>query len=201
MEKKCRMANSQFDLFVSYSRHDQDIVYDIAGRLRAMGLSIFLDAWKIRPFERLVDQLQDGIQNARSCLIFFSEHAARSPWVLQECNSLITRAITQTGFGIFTIRLDNTDLPLFLRDWPWQDLGTATDAQIEDFVGMVARELGVRQGVVDGIESHKIWTSPSELSTKLFFTLLSLGLDRKEFKPIWRIATSTNGAYISSIGR
>jgi hypothetical protein len=153
-----------------------------------MGLRVFLDAWEIRLFKRLVDQLQDGIQNARSCLIFFSQYAEASPWVRQECSSLITRAITQREFGIVPVRLDGTDLPPFLRDWPWQDLVIATDTQIADFVRRVARGLNVPVSVVDSMESRKIWASQSELSVRLFFTLLSLGLDRKAFKPIWRIA-------------
>jgi hypothetical protein len=75
------MNNHRFDLFISYSSKDKKIVHAIAGGLRAMGLRVFLDVWEIKLFSRVVDQLQNAIESARSCIIFYSIHAKQSPWV------------------------------------------------------------------------------------------------------------------------
>ena len=182
------MRGEQFDLFISYSRRDCDIVYDVVGRLRAMGLVVFLDTWEIKYFTRFADELQDGIQNARACLIFFSENAAKSPPVMAEVNALVTRAMEDREFRVLPVRLDSTELPVLLRSWQWQDLSGATEDGILDFVFSVARRLGVHEPAVVSLEAGAIWAGQAELSAKLLFVLMSLGLKRKEFKPIWRVA-------------
>lgn len=43
------MDKDSFDVFLSYSRADQAVVEQVARRLHAQGLQVFLDRWYLAP--------------------------------------------------------------------------------------------------------------------------------------------------------
>ena len=49
-----------FDVFLSYSSKDKEIVRPLAERLRADGLRVWLDDWEIRPGDSIPAKIEKG---------------------------------------------------------------------------------------------------------------------------------------------
>ena len=43
----------RYDVFLSYSSRDRETVHPLAERLRGDGLRVWLDAWEIKPGDRI----------------------------------------------------------------------------------------------------------------------------------------------------
>ena len=49
-----------FDVFLSHNSKDKEVVREIAERLRADGLRVWLDDWQIRPGDSIPAKIEDG---------------------------------------------------------------------------------------------------------------------------------------------
>jgi hypothetical protein len=177
-----------YDIFVSYSHHDRDIVLKIARNLKANGLNVFLDVWELRLGDSLVRRLEKAIRRSRAGLLFFSKQALGSKWVTEEYQRMISRSIKNDRFRVIPVRLDRARLPEFAAGRVWYDLTRRTDDEIHSLVDAVLASLGREKLQVMHGEAADVWLMGSELSHKVLFTLTALGLERRQHKSIWRIA-------------
>src|SRR5689334_14476518 len=60
----------EFNVFLSYSRDDAEAVTNIAETLKASGLSVWLDAWELRPGLPWMVGLEEGIERSHATAIF-----------------------------------------------------------------------------------------------------------------------------------
>jgi len=53
-----------YDVFISHSSRDREVVHELAGRLRGDGLRVWLDDWEIKPGDtccrELIQQSEHG---------------------------------------------------------------------------------------------------------------------------------------------
>lgn len=77
----------EFDVFVSYSRHDQATVLDLAERLRAAGVRVWLDQWEIQAGDLFPAKIEYGLTHSRLLLLCISKHALGAGWVTLESQS------------------------------------------------------------------------------------------------------------------
>jgi hypothetical protein len=183
-----RLNATGYDIFVSYSHHDCDIVEKVARELAANGLHVFLDAWGLQLGESLVGRLEEAIRGSRAGLLFFSKHAADSRWVKEEYQRMISRSVTDDAFRLIPVRLDGTQLPDFAAGRKWYDLAKQTKGKIRGLADAVLASLDRKRLPVARDEAADIWLMRSRLSHKVLFTLKALDLQRRQYKSIWRIA-------------
>lgn len=107
-----------FDVFVSYSRHDEPLVVPVVKLLRLgeHGM-VFIDLDGIRPGERWREKLEDALRRSRYVLVFWCAHSSASPEVGHE-----VRAARAAGKELVPVLLDATPLPVDLSDYQWIDL-------------------------------------------------------------------------------
>ena len=59
-----------YDAFISYSHDNEDIVEDIAGRLKEEeSLEIWLDKWRLIPGDSWQQEMAHGLEKSRSCVV------------------------------------------------------------------------------------------------------------------------------------
>src|SRR6185437_14488785 len=68
------MGGAAYDVFVSYSRHDETGAAELNGWLRNQGLSTFYDRSELRPGLRWIPGLEDAIDRSRAVAILFGKH-------------------------------------------------------------------------------------------------------------------------------
>jgi hypothetical protein len=74
----------QFDVFLSHSSLDKDIVRPLAERLRADGLRVWFDAWEIKPGDHLMKKIEEGLEQSRVLVLCMSANAFGSDWAQLE---------------------------------------------------------------------------------------------------------------------
>ena len=59
----------KYDVFLSHSSKDEDIVRAVAERLRADGLRVWLDDWEIRAGDHIHAKIEEGLEHSRVLLL------------------------------------------------------------------------------------------------------------------------------------
>ncbi len=77
-------AEATTSVFVSYSRSDRSRVTGLGLLLEALGHQVFIDHYTIKPGMRWEARLQQGLDEARVLLVFWTKRARDSLWVRQE---------------------------------------------------------------------------------------------------------------------
>jgi len=102
-------------VFISYNTADKSVAKEIAMFLVSEGINVWFDEWKISPGDSIVEEIQKGLENCSAFILIWSKNAAESKWVRKEVESALTRAIQNNIPKIIPIKLDETDLPVFLQ--------------------------------------------------------------------------------------
>lgn len=99
--------------FLSHSSKDKSIVEKVWTRLGSE-LS-WLDKAEIEFGDVLLEKIVGGIEESTDFILFWSKNSAIAPWVRYELNMAVIKSIEQKGFKIRVVKLDDTDLPLYLK--------------------------------------------------------------------------------------
>ena len=108
-----------FDVFLSHSSRDKDIVGRLASRLRAAGLAVWLDGERIRPGDNIVEQIESGLRSSRFVIVCLSKALAQSNWVRREYGPLLHREVTQRRRRVIPVQLEpveDDEIPILLYD-------------------------------------------------------------------------------------
>jgi small GTP-binding protein len=73
-----------FDVFLSHSSNDGPVVRNLAERLRADGLRVWLDEWEILPGDSIPAKIEEGLDGSRVLVLCMSAHAFGSEWAQLE---------------------------------------------------------------------------------------------------------------------
>ena len=76
--------NFQYDVFLSHSSKDKDIVRPLAERLRQDGLKIWFDEWEIQSGDNILSRLEEGLERSRVLVLCMSANAFGSDWAQLE---------------------------------------------------------------------------------------------------------------------
>ena len=73
-----------FDVFLSHSSRDKEIVRPLAERLRKDGLRVCFDEWELRPGDSIPSKIQAGLEQSRVLVLCISANAFGSDWTQLE---------------------------------------------------------------------------------------------------------------------
>lgn len=103
------MANTA-DVFISYSREDKDRVLVLAEKLRAAGVSLWIDQGGIDAATMWGEEIVNALENAKVLLLMVTESAVRSHNVAKE----VVLASERKGH-ILPVHLEPTQIPQSLK--------------------------------------------------------------------------------------
>lgn len=103
------MAQSS-EVFLSYARNDQDRVLDLAGKLRAAGISLWIDQGAIDAASLWSEQIVNALESAKVLLLIVTEAAVRSDNVAKE-----VMLVSERKGHILPVYLEPTVIPPALR--------------------------------------------------------------------------------------
>jgi adenylate cyclase len=98
------------DVFVSYSRDDQERVLDLAGKLRAAGVSLWIDQGAIDAASLWSEQIVNALESAKVLLLIVTESAVRSHNVAKE-----VVLVSERKGHILPVHLEPTVIPSALK--------------------------------------------------------------------------------------
>jgi len=116
--KSDKMKKSAFDVFISYASEDKEVARSLWAALSSRGVRCWLDEERLELGENLAQQLQEGIDGSRLCLLLLSRASVSSrPWISREWSLIQSSAWARDDLDILPLLLDRTETPTFLRRW------------------------------------------------------------------------------------
>src|SRR5215203_4989976 len=71
----------KYDVFLSHSSKDKDVVRELAERLKADGVRVWFDEWIIKPGDAIGIKINEGLRDSRVLVLSISANASESDWV------------------------------------------------------------------------------------------------------------------------
>jgi hypothetical protein len=116
------MATTQhtasFDVFISHSASDAEVVEKLADCLTKQGLRVWYDRRSLRAGEDWQQQIREAVNRSRICLFVLSRDAVSSrPHVSQEWATIQESLWRRPDLSLCSLRVDDASTPPFLRPW------------------------------------------------------------------------------------
>jgi hypothetical protein len=114
-----------YDVFLSHSHKDSQIVHPLAKRLREDGL----DDWEIEPGDSIPQKIGDRLERSRVLLMLLSENFDNSDWTKYESGTFLFSDPQNKQQRFIPVRLDSAVVPFRIRHFArleWQDRNEAT---------------------------------------------------------------------------
>ena len=110
------------DVFISYSRHDQEAVARLAQKVEAEGYDVWWDA-ELPPHKSYGDVITEKIGSAKAAIVVWSETAAQSEWVRAEADvARNQKKLIQTALGDLIPPLPFNQIQFAdIGDWQGED--------------------------------------------------------------------------------
>ena len=103
-------ANAGFDAFLSYSSQDRPAVEELAGRLKAEGLSLYLEVWELLPGREFQPSLASALSNSKTCIAFLGPNGL-GPWQKEEIQVAIDKRVRDPDFHVIPVLLPGAERP------------------------------------------------------------------------------------------
>ena len=125
---------AEFDVFLCHNWKDKPAVRELAQRLRARGLSPWLDEGQLRPGEMWQPALEEVIAKIPAAAVIIGSELG--PWQAQELDAFL-RQRTKRRCAVVPVLLPGPhpkNLPLFLDALTWVDLAATEPDPIDQLV-------------------------------------------------------------------
>src|SRR5689334_1527975 len=137
------------DIFVSYSRRDQEFVTRLASDLDAHVAGVWLDQSAIRAGQKWHDEILEGIRDCKALVLVLSPDSVASPYVREELDK--------------ALELGKPILPVIYRPANWTDEFAALIKDIQTIDLRSGSYTDNFQKLVDGLrELNAVKTSGAE---------------------------------------
>jgi len=142
-----------YDAFLSYNSLDRAVVEELAARLKAKGLKLYLEVWELLAGREFQPGLARGLIDSTTCVTFLGPNGV-GPWQDQEIQVAIDRRVRDKDFHVIPVLLPGAERPRrkevaqleFLINASWVEFLKTTD-DAKEFDRMVAAITGVRPAV------------------------------------------------------
>jgi GTPase SAR1 family protein len=111
----------KYDVFLSHSSKDKDIVRAVAERFKADGLRVWFDEWILKPGDSLPKKLDDGLEESRVLVLFMSTNAFNSDWAQLEAGTFRFRDPLNKELRFIPVRLDEAPIKGSLAQFLYVD--------------------------------------------------------------------------------
>lgn len=99
-----------YDVFLSHSSKDKEIVRKIAERLQKDGLKVWFDEWLLKPGDSIPSKIEDGLEHSRVLVFCMSANSFGSDWGTLESQTFRFRDPLNRGRRFIPVRLDDTPI-------------------------------------------------------------------------------------------
>lgn len=136
-------------VFISYNHKDGEFAERLALELTANNIKVWKDSWEIGVGDSLIGKIEQGLGGARFLCILLSKHTGTSAWVERELRASLIREIEDKDLTILPVLLDDTKVPLFLRDKLYADFRTDFHSAFKKLLAVVLPALAADNGTVE----------------------------------------------------
>jgi DNA-binding transcriptional ArsR family regulator len=121
VERSRREEDSMPSIFVCHSSKDKFFVRELAGKLSAVGVRVWLDEAEIKIGDSLTVRIGQAIGQMDYFAVVLSRHSIDSEWVQRELQIAMQRELKERKVIILPLLLELVEIPPFLRDKQYAD--------------------------------------------------------------------------------
>jgi len=103
-------SNARYDAFLSYNSYDRPAVEELAGRLRAEGLALYLEVWELLPGREFQPALTEGLRDSKTCIACLGPNGL-GPWQKEEIQVAIDKRVRDPDFHVIPVLLPGAERP------------------------------------------------------------------------------------------
>jgi len=103
-------SNARYDAFLSYNSQDRPAVEELAGRLGAEGLALYLEVWELLPGREFQPGLAEALIDSKTCIAFLGP-SGLGPWQKEEIQVAIDRRVRDPDFHVIPVLLPGAERP------------------------------------------------------------------------------------------
>ncbi|MBI5557691.1 MAG: TIR domain-containing protein [Deltaproteobacteria bacterium] len=110
-------------VFLSHSHSDKELVREVADRLRADNIEVWIDEAQLKVGDSLIQTIEHGLDLSDFIVFFISNKSLNSQWSRKELSVALTRQLSGEGGAVLLpILLEDVELPPLLRSVAYLDL-------------------------------------------------------------------------------
>ncbi len=129
--------------FISYARHDAEIVHPIVAGLIKRGVNVWMDQQTLTAGQSWKAEIYQALRNAAGLIVFVSEASMASEWVATEISAA---AASEQSFITPVILEPVSTLPRAIANRQWVDVSALTGPeQVSRAVDLLVRAVTVYQ--------------------------------------------------------
>lgn len=130
-------------VFLSHNSKDKPWVRNLAERLIADEVIVWLDEAEINIGDSLIEKISTGIQDMRFVAAIISKNSVESSWVQKEISIAMSKEIAGREVTVLPLVIDNCELPVSLSDKLYADFTDPDSFEIS--YSQLLRALGVKE--------------------------------------------------------
>jgi hypothetical protein len=106
-------AEFPYDVFLSHSAKDKEVVRPLVERLRRDGVKVWFDQWEIKPGDSIPAKIEEGLERSRVLVLCMSANAFGSDWAQLESGTFRFRDPLNKERRFLPLRLDDASRDRF----------------------------------------------------------------------------------------
>ena len=87
-------------IFLSHAGEDSQPAKELAVHLKQAGLEVWLDVERLKPGDRWMEEIEEGLQQAKTFVLYVGKSGVRN-WVDQEVRVALDRSTKEKTFDSF----------------------------------------------------------------------------------------------------
>jgi WD40 repeat protein len=99
-----------YDVFLSHSSKDKEVVRAVAERLQGDGIRVWFDEWEIKPGDSIPAKIEEGLEQSRVLVLAMSANAFASDWSRLESYTFRFRDPLNKERRFVPLRLDDAPI-------------------------------------------------------------------------------------------
>lgn len=104
-------------VFISYSLADRATAREVAGALKAQGVSVWIDEFVANdPGVRIQDAVREHLDHADAFVLLISPHSQHSHWARYEMSEVLKKTWSDPTKLVLPVLIDDAEPPGYLRD-------------------------------------------------------------------------------------
>ena len=119
-------------IFISYSQRDKKFVDTLAMNLVLLKHNVWMDRWELKVGDSLIEKVENALTVSSAVILIVSKNSVDSRWCRRELNAALVREIEEKRSLILPCRIDECEMPLFLKDKLYADFRADPDKALRD---------------------------------------------------------------------
>lgn len=131
-------------VFLSHSSQDKFFVRELAERLQAAGVDVWLDEAEIHVGDSLTQKIGRAIHETDYVAVVLSQNSVDSEWVQRELQMALQKELKEKNVVVLPLIFEHVEIPPFLRDKMYADF--STPERYEENFPKLLKALGLEPG-------------------------------------------------------